>query len=281
MPTPQSHGGDPPVAEIVYDVETSQSGQNGQNGNNLSSGNSSSTSSSCLFWFLAIGGTLSLALIAFCYLTYRALAPQNVVDADEARQRLDDRYELAATAFSGDELLAENDSQELKEIRLFLSEVSQITDFTIKPELGKIIDFQRYAHAMREEESLGTIAFFGDNFCSILAAEQVVGPMPFTQSQIYQVDDLGDNERLVYAHVSGDYGDDTPFLYWIIKKNGRWKLFDWENLRYGIKDAEETAVTLGDNNSEAQILTLTSHSTTTIRQSTRILKTPNSKSGRS
>ena len=245
MSAPHSSNDNPPVAEYAQASQGGFADKPSEHQNFTGK----TTSGSCWFPCLLLAGLFLLVIVGGSYTLFRFLAPDiEVVSEEEAAARLAQKYDSIQSAFSGDAVSNDQADQELQEFNKFFKTVAEVSDYTLNSKLKKIVDYDRYAEVVRKEPALGPVAYFGNSFVSALLRQRIIGPTPFSEIQIYRIDHLTSDERLIYAQITGEYGDDMPYLFWVKKHQSGWKLYDWEHVRYGIRDSEETAVVLGDNN---------------------------------
>lgn len=203
----------------------------------------------CWISILAVGLFLFLVLLVGGYAVYRAAAPKiEVLSEAEKQERFEAKYSSIEAAFSSEKKFSSKQNPEAAEIQTFFKKLSETVNYEITPELRKVIDYGRYAEEVRKFPELGNIAYFGNRILGEMLTQQVIGPTPFVDIDICRIEELGEAERLVYARTTGEYGDDLPHLFWIKRGKLGWKLFDWEHVRYGIRETEETAILIGDNN---------------------------------
>ena len=213
-------------------------------------GNSQATSTKSNGWMpcFVLLGLFGFLFTGICLTVWFFLVPDvEIVSEDERRKRNEEKYEAISDAFSGNTMQEQN-YKELRTLNQFFKKVADVSDFSVKPELKQIVDYDRYARVMRKQSDLGALAYFGNALVAAMLKQQVIGPTPFSEVQIYRIQKLSEEDRLVYTQITGEYGDDMPYLFWVNKGTAGWKLYDWEHVRYGIRETEEMAAILGDTN---------------------------------
>ena len=203
----------------------------------------------CLVPCLIVTGVMALIVIGIGFSLYLSLRPPEIVEVspEEAEAALRARNEhlrkSIETPFKAGNAAAEYDS-----IVRFLERLAEATSSEDTVEVHKMIDFFRYAEEARKNKELGSSAYFGLSILSIAFQERSYGPISFDEFQIFDIEEIAPDERKVFLHTSGYVDSSAPYIFWLVKSgNGRWKLYDWEFLDFGIRDSRESAIVLGDN----------------------------------
>ena len=204
---------------------------------------------SCLIPVLIVLGLLLLILIGGGVAIYRSLAPPDVIveNEEEATARRISEQSKVEQAFSNEFVPA--DQNELAQIEKLIALVSSLADDEVNPDLHECIDFVRYAREARRNPEAKRLAFFGNSVFAATVRQRTVGPIPFSQYRIFEIETISEDERKVTLQTWGTYENVSPYVWWVARAdNNNWKLYDWEPVEFGVRDTKESAVLLGEDN---------------------------------
>ncbi len=239
---------DIPVAEIVAQRADNSSASNGAG---QPPSRPPSKSKSCLIPVLIALGLVLSILIGGGVAVYRALAPPNLIveTEEEAETRRANDQAKISQAFSSDFVPA--DPKEFDQIEKLVVRISSFANDEVNSDLHECIDFERYAREARRNPEAKRLAYFGNAIFAATARQRTVGPIPFSQYRIFEIETISENERKITLQTWGTYDDIAPYVWWVARTSrDEWKLYDWEPIEFGVRDSKESAVLLGEDNVE-------------------------------
>ncbi len=121
------------------------------------------------------------------------------------------------------------------------------------PELMALLDIDRLARQVQ----LTYVKEFRGDYNGIdwkshheSLRDGVYGPLPFREFAIFRIDDLADDERLVWVHVWDKHGEERPVRWWLKRHDEGWRMYDWHSLHIDHRESYEYAVMWSERDSE-------------------------------
>ncbi len=71
---------------------------------------------------------------------------------------------------------------------------------------------------------------------------RAVGPLPFDEFLIFRIDDLSEDERLVWVHHWKNNVEVLPVRWWLKRHRNGWRLYDWQFVGGAIRESHSHAV---------------------------------------
>lgn len=107
----------------------------------------------------------------------------------------------------------------------------------------RFVDRERLLEAMKASGHYPVSMRLWEGMLGETTLSGVWTPWYFTRHRIAHVEDLaGGREALVYGYFWDSAGDMVELRWWLVRRNGGWKFYDWELLQVGQRESVELAL---------------------------------------
>ncbi len=127
-------------------------------------------------------------------------------------------------------------------IQKFVESAQSVLDETPNPRLQKLVDYDGYLSELANRCRLIDNNRLSQMLYLPSLKQNIVGPSPFNSFEILQIEDEGPDRYRVYLSCQSDYQSTDPFIWWVSDKENRLKIYDWEQLEFGLRATLESAI---------------------------------------